>query len=171
MTDSLKEVVTSLKPDKSSLLPCPFCGGEAEIVTLNMLVEHSPVGVGCSSCAAILGEYSDYKRFNTEAEAIEAWNTRASETQLLAEMQTRVWIAERQRNEAMAALMDEGIKLPRERTCRNVHEYRDEDGVLHRDARIFKCSACGFKADDFYGDDEQSFPRYYPNCGAKVVSE
>lgn len=40
-----------------------------------------------------------------------------TETQLLAEMQTRVWIAERQRNEAMAALTDEGIKLPRERTC------------------------------------------------------
>ena len=64
----------------SELLRCPFCGSEAEIVTLNMLAEHSPVGVGCSSCAAILGEYSDYKRFNTEAEAIAAWNTRAERT-------------------------------------------------------------------------------------------
>lgn len=58
-----------------------------------------------------------------------------------------------------------------ERTCKNVNEWRDENRVLHRDARIFKCSECGFKADDFYGDDEQSFPNYCPNCGAKVVEE
>lgn len=58
-----------------------------------------------------------------------------------------------------------------ERTCKNVNEWRDENYVLHRDARIFKCSECGFKADDFYGDDEQSFPNYCPNCGAKVVGE
>ena len=56
-----------------------------------------------------------------------------------------------------------------ERTCHNVHEYRDSNGVIHRDARIFKCSECGFKVNDFYGDDEQSFPRYCPNCGRKVI--
>ena len=58
-----------------------------------------------------------------------------------------------------------------ERTCRNVCDWRDDGGVLHSDARLFKCSECGFKADDFYGDDEQSFPRYCPNCGAKVVCD
>lgn len=57
-----------------------------------------------------------------------------------------------------------------ERTCENAYEYRDSNGVLHRDARIFRCSECGFKADDFYGDDEQSFPRYCPNCGRKVIA-
>ena len=151
----------------TELLPCPFCGGEATIQHQFHKVGADVLdwfGVYCVNpfCAHVCGH-------DTEAEAVEAWNTRASETQLLAEMQTRVWIAERQRNEAMAALMDEGITVPLERTCRNVHDWRDSNGVLHRDARIFKCSECGFKADDFCGDDEQSFPRYCPNCGAKVV--
>ena len=57
-----------------------------------------------------------------------------------------------------------------ERTCKNAYEYRDSNGVLHRDARIFKCSECGFKVNDFYGDDEQNFPNYCPNCGRKVIA-
>lgn len=65
------------KSATDELKPCPFCGGEAEIVTLDIWDKNAPVGVGCSMCPVILAEYSDYKRFATEADAIEAWNTRA----------------------------------------------------------------------------------------------
>jgi len=61
----------------SELKPCPFCGGEAEIVALDAWYKNPFVGIGCSKCPAILAEYGEYKRFNTEAEAIAAWNARA----------------------------------------------------------------------------------------------
>lgn len=133
MTDSLKEVATNLKPDEPSLLPCPFCGCDA-------LVQPT-YDIDTGECDGYFAWCSNYececkpqtRNYITEAEAIEAWNTRA------------------------------------ERTCRDVHDWRDSNGVLHRDARIFKCSECGFKADDFYGDDEQSFPRYCPNCGRRCI--
>ena len=111
-----------MSDSNATLEPCPFCGGEAETWD-----GAGPWHVVCTECGTIGSPCL------SEAEAIEAWNTRA------------------------------------ERTCHNVHEYRDSNGVLHCDARIFKCSECGFKANDFYGDDEQSFPRYCPNCGARVV--
>lgn len=52
-------------PDQ--ILPCPFCGGEAEIRT-NFVHQFAV----CKECAAV----SDYK--NCESEAISAWNRRAS---------------------------------------------------------------------------------------------
>ena len=73
MSDSLKEVVTSLKPDKSSLLPCPFCGGEATMFSddglFNIYCDNDfcDVRPGIDTCFS-------------EAEAVEAWNTRADRT-------------------------------------------------------------------------------------------
>lgn len=111
----------------SILKPCPFCGGEAETLTAESMHGGYLFGIMCNDCRSRGDVYG------TEAEAIEAWNTR------------------------------------HEWTCENVADWKDDKGVLHRDARLFKCSLCGFKADDFYGDDEQNFPNYCPNCGSKVV--
>lgn len=110
----------------SELQECPFCGGEAVVQK-----SWGRVLIECD-CNAKYG-HGAYVVERTEAEAVEAWNTR------------------------------------HERTCRNINEYRDSNGVLHRDARLFKCSSCGFKADDFYGDDEESFPNYCPNCGRRCI--
>ena len=136
--------------------PCPHCGCNTPWIED---IEHTQGlrwYVFCHKCGATGGQ----KR--TPAKAIEAWNTRTSETQLLAEMQTRVWIAERQRNEAMAALMDEGIKLPIERTChivRNSRKYVLSDGTeLFEDG----CSECN----EYVGDGDN----YCSGCGAKVVA-
>lgn len=53
-----------------SLLPCPFCGGEAEIRGEILLF------VRCAECGTRLGE----GYYATKAEAIAAWNTRAERT-------------------------------------------------------------------------------------------
>ena len=61
-----------------NLKPCPFCGSEGEIVDIDWS-GFPPFGVGCSECPVIIAEYGEYKLFDTEAEAIAAWNTRAEQ--------------------------------------------------------------------------------------------
>ena len=61
----------------TELLPCPFCGGEAEIHPSNdwdVKFTGSTYFAWCDKCET-RGDY-----YNTEAEAIAAWNTRAERT-------------------------------------------------------------------------------------------
>ena len=64
------------------LLPCPFCGGEAEMRQLISFDETDGrdglYSVGCYTDKCI-GEYANNFYFY-EAEAVEAWNTRAERT-------------------------------------------------------------------------------------------
>lgn len=53
--------------DKNKLKPCPFCGGAAHVVGF------SAKWVFCNSCGA------EAQCFDTEEEAIEAWNRRVGE--------------------------------------------------------------------------------------------
>lgn len=59
----------------SELKPCPFCGGEAEVIKAHQIFER-PYVVICKNtkCRASLGEFS-----STREEAIEAWNRRADD--------------------------------------------------------------------------------------------
>ena len=73
----------------SELLPCPFCGGEAEVYEMQYGEngKYSVFGVFCKedSKAELIGlnryQHGHFiDNFPTEAEAIEAWNTRAERT-------------------------------------------------------------------------------------------
>ena len=55
----------------TELKPCPFCGGEADIVVYGATGEHT---IECLTCGAEGATEYD------KAEAIEAWNTRAERT-------------------------------------------------------------------------------------------
>lgn len=55
----------------AELKPCPFCGGEAEIVNNGYFVDVSCKDHRCRGWAESLMN-------NTEEEAIEAWNRRTS---------------------------------------------------------------------------------------------
>lgn len=56
--------------DKTTLLPCPFCGGEAEIERYTI----KPY-VACMKCGCSMPD-----RHQTAEQAIEAWNTRTATT-------------------------------------------------------------------------------------------
>ena len=58
----------------SELEPCPFCGGEAETLTAESMHGGNLYGVMCANCAGRSDVY------DTEAEAIAAWNSRAERT-------------------------------------------------------------------------------------------
>lgn len=60
--------------DKTSdkLLPCPFCGGEAKIITQNSVDEC--YGVRCTKVGCVA--FDILPCYSEKAEAIAAWNTR-----------------------------------------------------------------------------------------------
>lgn len=58
----------------SDLLPCPFCGGEAETLTAESMHVGYLFGIMCNDCCSRGDVYG------TEAEAIAAWNNRTERT-------------------------------------------------------------------------------------------
>lgn len=71
--------------DETKLLPCPLCGGDAELIESDYGMYLTGYAVYCSKCclklgvAGRLGEACEWTPvFGIEAEAIEAWNTRVN---------------------------------------------------------------------------------------------
>lgn len=59
----------------TELKPCPFCGAkESDEHGLRLInfSRNNTLGVECYRCEAMIG----YTRYNTQEEAIEAWNSR-----------------------------------------------------------------------------------------------
>lgn len=126
------------------LLPCPFCGGEA------VLMDDSPApnliyGVGCGNTECLAYTGYGLKLYGTEAEAVEAWNTRAAVTE-----------------GQFATAVHDGRLWRVERTC---HFVMTSPGW-------WECDEC-FGGIDWDSCDEDDPPggNYCPNCGARVVDE
>ena len=56
------------------LKPCPFCGGEADVIEHRFYLLDSSYGLCCKECKA-----ETYQFYESEEKAIDAWNRRAGE--------------------------------------------------------------------------------------------
>ena len=64
--------------------PCPFCGGQVSVIKpeprLYRPARNHPYSIACYNCNLLFGFDEDYGGdFDTEEEAVKAWNTRAGE--------------------------------------------------------------------------------------------
>ena len=129
------------------LKPCPFCGGEAHAITqftgsFDELVAHH--SISCNGCG-VVAFFED-----TEAEAVEAWNTRATDDRFIHGRELRELV---EREFA-------------ERTCHVVpHGYCIANGEKSS-CRCWSCSECSY---GWHVSDYDRQYRYCPNCGARVV--
>lgn len=121
-----------------SLRPCPFCGGGAELLTAESMHGGHLFGIMCNDCRS-RGDVYD-----TEAEAIAAWNTRYH-----SEFEKTVIKAWKE------------IKDYQERTCEEYGSVR-----VWQSCNVWSHElSCGHEVDTL--DSEP--PNYCPNCGCKVV--
>ena len=139
----------------TELLPCPFCGGEAEMLTAESMHGGNLYGVMCNCCAG----RTDV--FDTEAEAIAAWNARAERGTLTAE-QVRETVEKHWHDLSADYDMPEATALPEysydwqaiadelnaraERTCEEIVRCRDckhheSQGVSYSDKPLSVCTA------------------------------
>lgn len=128
---------------ENELLPCPFCGGEADEYEGNY-----GNGVYCMNCGAMVGEpiHLEYRVTErvTYEQAIAAWNTRA----------------DYHGYEQAAIEAWQNIKAYKERTC-NLFKL----GAMYDVARY---SCCGYEFPENVGEKAVA-ENYCPNCGARVT--
>ena len=62
----------------TELLPCPFCGGEAELIHGTAYAEDYSSQVQCSKCGAKIKEIHRAVDYCADEKAAEAWNRRVN---------------------------------------------------------------------------------------------
>ena len=124
------------------LLPCPFCGGEAE--TCSHYFEEGDMTLWQVRCKERPYDVEhpcytadSFISFATEEEAVDAWNTRAAVT-----------------DEHFAIAVHNAEVWRKERTCR----YEPTNRCTH------VCTSCGREVETLHLGYN-----YCPNCGARVV--
>ena len=168
----------------TELLPCPFCGGEAD-VTLSQGRYGQSYNIHHESIVKCPAAYVSMMNFTTEADAIAAWNTRAAyeidgwfylpkpKSEIGYTSETMVERTEHgYQMGAIAGVYENAVRewkkqlnqyivericdvFRPERTCRDTGE-----NEWH-----FVCSACGYEQNGY------ETWNYCSNCGAKVVGE
>ena len=176
----------------SELLPCPFCGGEANVIDHHN--DDGSVSVGCNNdtCLGFSGLGWLYK---TEAEAIAAWNSRAAmefdnwfylpkpkEPIVEVTETTHAWNGMKVKTDVFYQVQEQAVinwakeldehiikricevwNSRAERTCKQEERGWGTEGDH---ARVWL--TCGH---DCMVPTVQDLPNYCPNCGAKVVGE
>ena len=151
----------------SELLPCPFCGGEAELTGFNA----PEYWVWCPTCKASDDAHTGKQN------AIDAWNTRAERTlnpcpwcgrdmdrrsEADKDNAGHVWYRDDSDYIQNLIRSNEFLRV-KDRTCKliEMHEHvtMDEPDIAEL--------SCGHDILVF----DMKCPDYCPNCGAKVVSE
>lgn len=141
--------------ETDELLPCPFCGGEAEVWSHHYEKDITLWQVRCSirpyevETACYASE--SFISFDTEEEAIEAWNTRAERTfpDEVQEAQHHLFELERITGETWRP----------DRTCTIVDHFNDGPHAEDDDEYHLSCGHMEIGRE----------PEYCPECGAKVV--
>ena len=151
----------------SELLSCPFCGGEAEMLTAESMYGGYLFGIMCNDCRS-RGDVYD-----TEAEAIAAWNTRVDyhgyeQAAIEAWESIKAWNSRAERTCYADEVTHRDCKYSvnrgwKERTCKQEERGWGTEGDH---ARVWL--TCGH---DCMVPTVQDLPNYCPNCGAKVVGE
>lgn len=160
--------------DETTLLPCPFCGGEADEYEGDY-----GNGICCMMCGAMVGEpihleYMTTKRVSID-EAIAAWNARAERGTLTAE----------QVREAVEASTFAETSTIREFNDSSWQAIADElnatlgggecECVWNEQEGTFRCSSCDTLLTNEISIEWPSYkvtpitlPNYCPNCGKAV---
>ena len=163
----------------SELKPCPFCGGEAEHYEDGYMQHY----VVCTR----RGCYARSFGFESEAEAITAWNTRAAmefdnwfylpkpkEPIVEVTETTHAWDGTKVRTDVFYQVQKQSVinwaRELDEHIIKRICEVWNTPavGTCHdTDANPwhFTCSACGYEQNGY------ELWNYCPNCGAKVVGE
>lgn len=157
----------------SELRPCPCCGGEMHVRMYDEDFYHAALGPDfecdpeyevqhVDRLAAINAKCPlEMECYESEAEAIDAWNRRADDdADLIPEVVRRLEEFERTGGETVSLeeiMAEDG--WVRERTC-----IREKHGTKMDGSPRLRCSLCG------YGIGDKRW-KYCPSCGAEVVSE
>ena len=153
----------------NELLPCPFCGGEADVIDYD---DECWVAHQCANGTSV-----ETNSYETEAKAIAAWNSRAEHGTLTAE---QVRKAAKSNSRKYKSPVDDGIWMKEydwqaiadelnsraERTCKIESSYLNDFASNHECWYEFEMQ-CGY----MFTWDDMELPNYCPNCGAKVVGE
>lgn len=174
----------------SELLPCPFCGGEAHIQVSKRWPDDAEAAVDgytavCQNIDCIMGGNDEWWA-ETEAEAIEAWNTRAAyemdgwfylpkpKEQLFSyttgftfddlSLKSTGTVDVYALTNAVKKWQEESLNQHIiERICEVFKPERTCSDVAI-EGEWFECSKCGCVKQLIH-------PHYCPNCGAKVIEE
>ena len=174
-----EQAIAATMSDETTLLSCPFCGGEANVIDHHN--DDGSVSVGCNNdtCLGFSGLGWLYK---TEAEAIAAWNTRASNHYPYEQRITgngSDWgeimrdaydnliatACESCTPEQMGQLSDYIRAELGSGTCEFVIKDNMNESEGMGDVWI-ECSACHCQF-DYYADDWLMKMSYCPNCSAR----
>lgn len=160
--------------DETTLLPCPFCGGEARCYPSDAFNEggHFEFVVQCSS----VDNHTLVNDYPTEAEAIAAWNTRAHGTLTAEQVSKAVYAHSIHADCADAdwqAIADELNATVGNGTCEP--KWTLQGTTQTQEFWRCECGICGY---EFGVEDRRSrpwqvvvnsvdVPNYCPECGTR----
>jgi len=153
----------------TELLPCPFCGGEAEFQMFDNVCN-----VVCSNCH--IG--TRFESLDFHEQVVEAWNTRAELGSGMLTAEQAMAIAGKHQPDYCS---DTHVCFDWQAIADELNAATLGGGTCHDKGYIedgewyFGCSNCGGEFD--YSDFACEFakgcllgsPKFCPNCGAKVV--